>query len=251
MIKPSDYAKDDVLRLLLQGPPGSGKTVVACQMPKVRFIDIDRNMGGALRFIRDHKELVPPVGIDFIDRDEKDQLIPMSGRYPKLNQVLTECQIDPNCETIALDSGTTLVDVIIAAVLVQQGKTAISDFKDGRQFWNFFAVACRHFMAVLSQIRKNVVLIVHEKVRENENGQVVYPIEVAWPGQVGDIIGCFFTNVWRCEPDIIPQGATAPPKYTYQVRTMPDHRYKLKNTLGVPALFPFDWKVIQQKLTLQ
>lgn len=250
MISPSDYAKDDVLRLLLQGRPGSGKTVVACQMPKPVIIDIDRNMGGALRHIRDHK-LTMPVGIEFVDRDEKDQLIPLNLRYQKLAQIMLQLQGNPECETIVIDSGTTLADIMIQEVLRSQGKTAISDFKDGRQFWNFFAIAGRHFMAVLSQIRKHVVLIVHEKVREDEKGNVVYPIEVAWPGQVGDIIGCFFTNVWRCESDTIPQGATTPPKYVFQVRTMPNHQYSLKNTLGVPALFPFDWKIIQQKLTLQ
>lgn len=249
MIKPDQYAKDDVLRLLLQGPPGSGKSVVAAQMPKVRFIDIDRNLGGALRFIRDHK-LIMPVGIDFLDRNEKDELIPMKNRFDRLDKILIECQLDPECETIALDSGSTLVDVIIAEVLKSQNKNEISDFKDGRQFWNFFAIECRNFMAVLSQIRKNIVLIVHEKTMTDDKGNVVYPIEIAWPGQVGEIMGCFFTNVWRCEPDIIPQGATAQPLYKYRVRTMPDHRYKLKNTLGVPALFEFNWEVIKAKLVI-
>lgn len=237
--------KDDVLRLLLQGPPKSGKTVLACKFPGAYIIDIDRNLGGVLRYLRDNN-LPMPVGYDHLDRDENDALIPLPLRYARLAKLLLAAQENPLVQTIVLDSGTTLSDVLIAEALRGQGKTAVADFKDGRQFWGHFAVLGKGFMAALSQMRKHIVLIVHEKTEKTAEGNVVYPIKVAWPGQVGEILGCFFTNVWRCETKIIPAGATN--NYKWVVRTLPDHRYALGNTLGLPAEFEFDWKLVEAKL---
>lgn len=242
----TDYAdKDDVLRLLLQGPPKSGKTVLACKFPGAYIIDIDRNLGGVLRYIQENK-LTLPIGYDHVDRDENDVLILMQLRYARLAKLLKEAQENPLVQTIVIDSGTTLSDLLIAETLRGQGKTAISDFKDPRQFWGFFATLGKGFMAALSQMRKHIVLIVHEKTNKDDKGNVVFPIKIAWPGQVGDIIGCFFTNVWRCETKIIPAGATN--NYKWFVRTMPDHQYALGNTLGMPAEFEFDWKLVEAKL---
>ncbi len=245
MQKPDAYAQSEVIRLLLQGPPGSGKDVLAAQFPKPFVIDIDRNLGNVMRFLKS-KGLPQPL-FDYIDTDKTGKTIPMSARYGRLAELLIEGQTSPDVETIVISSGTTLADVMIAEVLRTQGKTSISDFKDGRQFWNFFAIAGRHFMAVLSQIQKNIVLTVHEKVRENEAGQTIYPIEVAWPGQVGDIIGCFFTNVWRCETEAVTNMPTK-----YLVRTAPNHQFKLKQALvGIPDRFEFNWKIVEEKLKAQ
>jgi hypothetical protein len=242
----SDYSdKDDVLRLLLQGPPKSGKTVLACKFPGAYIIDIDRNLGGVLRYLRDNK-LPMPVGYDHVDRDDADALIPLPLRYARLSKLLLAAQENPLVQTIVLDSGTTLSDVLIHETLRGQGKTAVADFKDGRQFWGHFAVLGKGFMAALSQMRKHIVLICHEKTEKTAEGNVVYPIKVAWPGQVGEIIGCFFTNVWRCETKIIPAGASN--TYKWVVRTLPDHRFALGNTLGLPAEFEFDWKLVEAKL---
>lgn len=254
MQNPDQYTDSEVIRLLLQGPSGSGKDVVAAQFPKPFVIDIDRNLGNVIRFLRSRNLSCPKF--DFIDLDKEGNPIPIQvpmgrlSRYGRLNELLIEGQIDPTVETIVISSGTTLSDVMINEVCRSQGKTSISDFTtnsgkaDARPFWNFFGIAGRHFMAVLSQIKKNIVFTVHEKVRENEQGQTIYPIEVAWPGQVGDVIGCFFTQNWRCETDSVPSGPSTVTKYL--VRTAPNHQFKLKQALvGIPDRFEFDWKKVE------
>lgn len=256
MQSPDKYEQSESIRLLLQGPPGSGKDVLAAQFPKPFVIDIDRNLGNVMRFLASRG--LPRPMFDFIDITKEGKPIPsvpgrtasLAPRYNRLNELLIEAQMSPDVETIVISSGTTLSDVIIGAVLAQQGKDNIADFKDGRQFWNFFAIAARHFMAVLSQIRKHVVFTVHEKVRENEQGQTIYPIEVAWPGQVGDIIGCFFTNVWRCETESVTAGLNTTTKYL--VRTAPNHQFKLKQALvGMPDRFEFKWEIVEKLLKQQ
>jgi len=238
---------NDKLRLILQGDPGTGKTTVACQFPKAWVIDIDVNLGGTLRYIKEQnllgKKLSLPLGYDVLDRDDKGEKVEMRNRYQRLALILERLASNPEVETIIIDSGTTLADVMIAEVLRQQSKSEMS-----KREWGFFAILGRHFMNVLSSMRKHIVLIVHEKMEKTESGAIVYPIKVAWPGQVGQNIGAFFTNVWRCEVQVLPSG---PNQNTYKwlLRTMPEAKYALKNTLGVPATFEFKWETIQAKLT--
>lgn len=242
-----NYAiSNDRIRLTLQGPSGSGKTTLACQFPGAYVIDVDVNLGGTLRFLRERK-LPLPVGFDVLDRDDKGAPIPLKQRYERLNTLLLAAQTNPQVQTIVIDSATTLAEILVAEICRQQNKNDITDFKDGRQFWGFFAILGRHFMSALSSMRKHIVLVAHEKIMTTESGAVVYPIKLAWPGQVGQNLGVFFTNVWRCENQVIPKGL-GENTYKFMLRTMPDGKYELKNTLGVPALFEFNWKTIEEKL---
>ena len=239
------YASEEYLRLVLQGSPGSGKTTLAAQFPGAYFLDIDHNLGGALRFLKE-KKLALPVGYDFVDTDTAGKLIPVRDRYQRMNMLLQEAQLNPAIQTIVIDSATNLADILIEETLRLQGKTKISDYKDGRQFWGFFAQYSKQLMSIFTQMRKNLVLIAHEKLEKNEDGAVVYPVKVNWPGQVGAVIGAWFTDVWRCEVKTQPNGLKT--DYIWQIRTMPDFKYELKNSLLLPPTFTFDWKLIDEKL---
>jgi hypothetical protein len=237
----TNYAdKNDKLRLLLQGSSGAGKTSCACQFPKPYVIDIDVNLGGTLRFLKE-RNLALPVGYDVLDKDENGVDVPLPLRYQRLSKCFAEAQKNDAIETIIIDSGTTLAPVMIAEVLRQQGKSEMT-----KREWGFFATLGQHFMATLSVMRKHIVLIAHEKTVTDANGSIVYPVKVAWPGQVGQNIGVFFTNVWRCEVQATASGMQT--NYKWQIRTMPEYKYELKNTLGLPPLFEFKWETIAEKL---
>lgn len=242
----SEYSSsNDKLRLVLQGPSGQGKTVIACQFPGAWVFDIDVNLGGALRYLQ-ASGLPLPIGYDTLDRDDKGEAVPKLQQFLRLDQKLMDAQRNPAVQTLVLDSGTTLVNILIDEICRQQGKPNIQAFKDGRQFWGFFKPFCMNFFATLAQMRKHVILIVHEKTNKTESGGIVYPIKVAWPGQVGENIGAFFTNVWRAEVQMIQSGATTNRKW--YIRTLPTGMYELKSTLAVPELFEFKWDVIQKAL---
>lgn len=238
----TNYQQNDKLRLLLQGPSGSGKTTCACQFPKPYVIDVDVNLGGTLRFLRE-KNLQLPVGYDVLDHDENGAVVELKNRYARLAKCLVAAQQDDSIETIIIDSATTLADVMVAEVLRQQNKTDMT-----KREWGFFGTIGRHFLGTLSAMRKHIVLIAHEKIEKDSNGNIAYPLKVAWPGQVGQNLGVFFTNVWRCEVMIVPSGMQS--SYKWQIRTMPEFKYELKNTLGLPPVFEFNWKTIEQKLAV-
>lgn len=242
----SSYSADSHLRLVLQGPSGVGKSTIASQFPGAWINDLDVNLLGTLIFLKENK-LQLPIGYDNISTDDEGKPVPPLQQFLRLNEKLMQQQANPAIQTIVLDSGTNLADVLIYEVCRQQGKANIAGFKDGRQFWGFFAPFCRNFFSVLAQFRKHVVLTAHEKIQTLESGAVVYPIKVAWPGQVGANIGAFFNCVWRAEVEKLPDGPNKM-KYIWRIRTKPDGQFELKDTLGLPALFEFSWDKIQQAL---
>jgi len=235
----TDYnTKESFIRLLLQGPPGSAKTTTACQFPKPYFIDADVNLGGPLRYCKRHG-LSLPVGYDRLDVDETGKVVPPQARYQRMTKLVAEASVNPAVETVVFDSATGLSPIVMDEVKRQQ-----PSLKDGRQVYQFFLLATRDFIAQVTLMKKNFVLIAHEKIEQDAMTQITQ-YRVAWPGQLGDYIGAFFTNVWRCEVERSGQ----PPVYKRVIRTIQDTQHHgLKNDLELPNTFEFKWDLIQQKL---
>lgn len=230
--------KEEFIRLLLQGPPGSAKTTTACQFPGAYIVDADVNLGGPLRYCKNHS-LSMPIGYDRLDVDEKGVVVPPMARYLRLTKLVEESEKNSDIKTFVLDSATGVSPIIMDEVKRQQ-----PSLKDGRQVYQFFLQATRDFISKITLMRKNFVFIAHEKVEQDAMTQITQ-YRIAWPGQLGDYMGAFFTNVWRCEVE--REGL--PPKYKFVIRTMQDTQHHgLKNDLELPSTFQFDWNLIQQKL---
>lgn len=250
----SEYSSShNHLRLVLQGPSGTGKSCIAAQFPKPWIFDLDVKLRSALLYLK-RNNLALPVGYDRVDineydKDETGQPKPIDKmqRFLHFDKLLIAANNNPLVETIVLDSATFLIDILINEVLRQQNKTKMADFKDGRQFWIFFGPFCRNFFSTLAQFHKHVVLIAHEKTNKNSEGAIVYPIKVDWPGKDGEKIGAFFDCVWRAEVDKIPNGP-GQVKYNWKIRTKPEGMYELNDTLDMPSTFQFKWETIQVAL---
>jgi hypothetical protein len=229
----------DYIRLILQGEPKSGKTTLACQFPGAYIIDSDVNLGGPLRYLREHN-LPLPVGFDVLDKNGTAD-IDMLGRYTRFQMLMNEAQRDDRIQTIVIDSATSFSDVLLAETSRLQPSV-----KDGRQLWGFFFTYGKELMARLRLFRKHIVFIAHEKLDKLPDGSIAYPVRIAWPGQLGGIMASFFTDVWRTE--VKQTGFSPNAKYKWVVQTMPSYQYKLGNSLGLPDEFEFDWKLIESKL---
>lgn len=220
------YTENEKKRLLLQGCPGSGKTTLVCGFPKAYVVDIDVNLGGALRYRTNHGQMLP-VGYDRIDIGPDGRKLDSASAFAKLDRCLVEAQMNPEVETIVIDSATGLADLMFKEVVRKNPSV-----KDGRQHYGFFLTDSRNLIATLTAMQKHVVLTAHERVEDDAMTQIK-SFRVMWPGQLGDYLGAFFTNVWRCE--VTQEGF--PPKSKFLVRTMQDFQhYGLKNDIELPTI---------------
>lgn len=257
MTPTSSYSSDSFLRLILQGPPGSRKSSLACYFPRPYFIDMDKNLGGVIAYHKEHN-LPLPVGYDRVDVDKSGKAIgnlvgkkteadiarQLAPRYDRLNDHLMWAQESTEFDTLVLDSGSVLSQLLMAWTQVSQNFP-----KDGRQTYGFFYSYGMALVNVLMSINKHVILIIHEEVKENPMTQV-QEYRMAWPGKLAGFMGAYFTNVWRSE--IKSEGYGATKKYTQMLRTQQDSQfYGLKNNLGLPPEFAFDWNTIKAGLAKQ
>ena len=235
------YAKEAYLRVLLQGPSGTGKTTTACQFPRPWVFDCDMNLAGALRWLR-LKSKPLPVGYDIIDRDDAGKEVPENQRMDRLVKCVNAVINNPDVDTLVIDGGTKVSEYLKADVL-RRNPTKTGGFE--MPSWGFYGKAWVSFVAQLTLARKHIVFIFHEKIDKDElDGGTRFFLNLQ--GQFQGMAGSMFTDVWRAEVNaaLTPKGE---PEYV--LRTAQNFRVPgLKNGLGLPAEFKFDWKIIQDKL---
>lgn len=232
------YQNEAYLRVLVQGPSGCGKTTMASQFPGTYIADCDMNLAGPLRFLSE-ANLPLPVGYDIIDRTEEGKVVGPGERFTRLSKCIHTAAQLPEVKTIVIDSASKLQDYLVDEILRQQGAKVMTI-----QHWGFLMKAWKELISQLSTYRKHLVLIAHEEVEKDEvDQQLKYFLAIQ--GKTRYFIASLFTDVWRCE---VETTGGLKPKYTWQIRTMPDRRYALKNSLGLSATFEFNWETIQARL---
>lgn len=229
------YNPNQSTSIILQGPPGAGKTTLACQFPHPYVFDADLNLGGTLRWLREQK-LNLPVGYDQGDVDENGKEVPPTNRWLRMNTCLKTVFADPTVETVILDSCTKISDYIIAEIKRQYGVQQITI-----QQWGIYLEMWKLLISQVRAQRKLSIFICHERPEKDDvDGIIKYFL--ALPGQIGNIFGGLVSDVWRCEVQE-SQG-----KHTWQVVTLPNIRVQLKNSLGLPAKFSADQKTLIEYL---
>lgn len=237
------YASDSYIRLLLQGPPGSTKTTTACQFPGAWVFDCDLNLGGPLRWLKEKGKPLP-IGYDTIDRDDNGAPVPENMRWQRLFTCINAAAKQAGAlgiETFVIDS-TTKADIYNQAHVLRTNPTKTGGLE--QTSWGFIRNNWIQLIGVMTSARVNFVLIAHEKVDKDEvDGSLKYFLNIQ--GSFKDMAGSMFTDVWRAE---MQSSGGLTPAYKAVLRTMPDHRYQLKNSLMLPPTFEFDWKLIEAKL---
>jgi hypothetical protein len=237
----STFNPTEALTLLLQGPPGSGKTTLALQFPSPYLLSLDGNIGGPLRWLREHNykadfKFDMPLTVKIGDKRaiEADE----NKHYSLVRSAIEEAVKIPDIKTIIIDNWTVLSEVMLADVRRQNSRTR-SDFRI--QDWGDFLYMCTNFVNWCKAQGKMVIFICHETpVKDDVDGIIKYFLQI--PGQFANKIGGMVSDVWRCE---VEESAG---KHKFVVRTMPNTRLQLKQSLNLPAKFEMTWDEIAKAL---
>lgn len=226
-------------KILLIGPPGSRKTTFGLQFPNVYVEDCDRNLDGPEKYLRS-TGWQGTYAYNNVRYDAQNKMREIHDCYNALCDDLTLMANSPKefeqFQTVFVDSLSHVNEFIIRHVLKMQNKPAKTLEMEARDWSPFKSYAYMLLVARLEQINKHVICSCHEmKLTEADPKKVmevrVVGYEPFFQGKVGDIIGAFFTDVWRLE---VRPGLADKSETWLQTVKHPKCEH-LKNSLGLPA----------------
>lgn len=222
-IIPSDA--DKRIMLLLIGKPFAGKSTAAATFPKPLFLDFDHKAPRGF-------DTIPFWDGRFCDKFCKN---PSPAHGPNQRDALrlflsTHLRAYPN-HTVILDSLTSVdrafhyqTDKVDPPEIGRSGKA------DARATWRKKIDFYGEIFIMLKAHPGHVIVTVHEQPLTNEDGSPSMKIKPVITGQVGDIIGMFFTAVFR---QIVDPRKNIPESEWYKWVTKPDVSFPFNNTFGM------------------
>lgn len=234
VISPTTPKPPDPKAILLIGPPGNGKNVLAMGFPDLGIFDCNRNLDGPERYIRETlKNTALAYRLDSIIWDDKDnQPRPIEKCFDHLMDEITMEAKEPKSKCYLLDSLSDINEFIIRKILKDQNKSEMES-----RHWQPFKSHFLHLLiSKLRSLNAHVICTVHEEEKtENDSKEVmkknVVGYEPTVQGKLGDMLGGFFTDVWRCwsKPGVPVE------KTDFMLSTQPTSKSRyLKNSFGMP-----------------
>lgn len=220
--------------LLIQGPPKSGKTGLACCFPRPWVANADSNLAGFVRECRAQNYKSPLLATDIMRDDAGVAITDIKKVVMRFMSEISTAMKSPTIDTLILDSMSTLIQMTMQYVPVERyertgkGEKNMMELQDWNVQQNFWK---KVIMDVRSSGKMLVVLCHEEAIKDELAGGVTKwicnlpgtKLQTAFPG--------FFSDVWRTE--IETDVKTQEPKFV--VRVKPTPKLDLGGSLSFPT----------------
>lgn len=225
MANAKDLSLDDYkLKVLAYGDFGTGKTRFAATFPKPHYIDFD---GGILS--------LGGMDIDYETfSKDPDRAKKEFERFQKhvRDYVLPKVK-DGTFETIVIDSLTTLSEVILNAILIEEKRDHPQLQDWGQQINGLVQIINK----LVGNKRCHTIFLAHEQVYTNEDGAIIKGLPLL-TGKLAPKVGLYFDEVYRT----VAKRAGDSPKFqlqtkatVFQAKSRIDGMLKNLGKPGLPA----------------
>ena len=150
--QPHEIQAPSVLRGMIYGQPGVGKTTLALSFPKAVLIDTDRGVHRVSPLYR-----VPTLSV---------------GAYKDILDLLKSNEL-AGFETIVIDTVGKLIDYIIEYVKRSRDMATTYSGDLSQKGWGFVSIEFKNLFARIEALQKNVILVAHEAEEKLTDGRVI------------------------------------------------------------------------------
>lgn len=217
------------------GPPGVGKTVLACRAPNAVLVEIDPN--GSLS-LNNHPEIA------------KDILVIGSDKIPKFDNINSLCKEVrrggmPERETFILDT-TNYLETLRLREIVKADAASNSRFEGNKPEIQHYGEAnadMKEFFINWCELERNVIFVCHD-LDEQDDIDKSWVTRINHTPKLADSVLTLMDAMFYITANYPITGKGEP---TREIRSMPTKRIRAKTRLGVPSTFPADdvWKLVK------